>query len=179
MLLLWHPWGLITLSASSIYSTIWCQRLQEFPKFGVGTSEKIVTLPHTIVAELKNFRSHISEDITDPFWCRPIGLLVQRTPPPARLSGDGRLSMSSTTCGVLPWPTWSTRGCHKGWDGKTHKTTTRWRLTHPRYTSTSLSFWPSLLSFGYASAKFVPPIHRQQFHMLARASQSPQVDTVY
>jgi hypothetical protein len=41
---------------------------------------KVVTIPPTIIAELRDFCAHISDDISDPYWCRHIGLLVQRTP---------------------------------------------------------------------------------------------------
>jgi hypothetical protein len=41
---------------------------------------KSVQLPPTILQELREFRSHLSDDILDPYWCRPIGLLVPRVP---------------------------------------------------------------------------------------------------
>jgi hypothetical protein len=41
---------------------------------------KLVVIPPSIIAELQDFRAHITEDILDPYWCRHIGLLVQRTP---------------------------------------------------------------------------------------------------
>lgn len=41
---------------------------------------KVIILPPSIRQELHVFRSKISDDITDPFWCRPIGLMVPREP---------------------------------------------------------------------------------------------------
>lgn len=40
----------------------------------------IVTIPPSIIAELRVFRDHISEDIADSYWSRHIGLLIQRSP---------------------------------------------------------------------------------------------------
>lgn len=41
---------------------------------------RCVVLPPHLVDELTEFRTHISDDLYDPFWCRPIGLMVPRTP---------------------------------------------------------------------------------------------------
>jgi hypothetical protein len=39
-----------------------------------------VQLPQSILEELREFRKHLSDDVLDPHWCRPIGLLIPRTP---------------------------------------------------------------------------------------------------
>lgn len=39
-----------------------------------------IRLPTPILSELRQFHSLISDDIHDPAWCRPIGLLVPRDP---------------------------------------------------------------------------------------------------
>jgi hypothetical protein len=41
---------------------------------------KLITIPPTIIEELRHFNAKITEDIDDPFWCRHIGLLVPRSP---------------------------------------------------------------------------------------------------
>ena len=41
---------------------------------------KMIRLPDTILAELRDLRSKVTEDLYDPFWCRPIGLIVPRAP---------------------------------------------------------------------------------------------------
>jgi hypothetical protein len=41
---------------------------------------KQVRLSESILSELKFLREKISDDIYDPFWCRPIGLMVKRSP---------------------------------------------------------------------------------------------------
>lgn len=41
---------------------------------------KSIQLPNNILAELRLLNSKLSDDILDPYWCRPIGLLVPRTP---------------------------------------------------------------------------------------------------
>ncbi|MGL4351796.1 MAG: hypothetical protein ACRCT2_14775, partial [Plesiomonas shigelloides] len=39
-----------------------------------------IILPPTITSELRTFRSAITDDLQDPNWCRPIGLIVPRIP---------------------------------------------------------------------------------------------------
>jgi hypothetical protein len=41
---------------------------------------KSIQLPDKILLELRLLRSKLSGDILDPYWCRPIGLLVPRRP---------------------------------------------------------------------------------------------------
>jgi hypothetical protein len=43
-------------------------------------ARKIIAIPPSIISELTLFRSNISDDLADPFWSRPIGLLVPRIP---------------------------------------------------------------------------------------------------
>jgi len=41
---------------------------------------RVIHVPNSIAAELKELRSKVSMEFYDPFWCRPIGLLVPREP---------------------------------------------------------------------------------------------------
>jgi hypothetical protein len=41
---------------------------------------RLCNLPETIISELQELRAHVSDNLADPYWCRPIGLLVPRTP---------------------------------------------------------------------------------------------------
>lgn len=41
---------------------------------------KVVRLPQSILQELRSFRSKITDNVDDPFWTKPIGLLVPREP---------------------------------------------------------------------------------------------------
>lgn len=41
---------------------------------------KIIRLPRPVIAELQDFRNAITMDLEDPYWSRPIGLIVPRSP---------------------------------------------------------------------------------------------------